>query len=130
MVLVFRDPAGEPMSVPKQAFLWAWPLLLGAIVWVRFGSIWGLLEGIAVYSWWLALVFGRAGAVSWLRRHLITAFVLLVFVFATLFFALPALLLGTVLSVWWCWVVGLSAALIVTALIWPAQRRFWARLDG
>ncbi|MER5915956.1 hypothetical protein ABT124_37480 [Streptomyces sp. NPDC001982] len=130
MVLVFKDPAGEPMSVPKQVFLWAWPLLPGAIAWVRFGTTWGLLEGIAVYSWWLTMVFGRAGAVSWLRRHLITTFVLFVFLFATLFFALPTLLLGTVLSVWWCWALGLFAGVIVTALIWPAQRRFWARLDG
>jgi hypothetical protein len=127
VVLVFKDSAGEPMSAPKQVVLWTWPLLLGAIAWVRFGTTWGLLEGIAVYSWWLTMIFGRAGAASWLRRHLITTFVLFVFVFATLFFAFPALLLGTVLSVWWCWALGLSAGMIVTVLLWPAQRRFCAQ---
>ncbi|MGR6970126.1 hypothetical protein ACU639_11005 [Streptomyces cynarae] len=129
-MFVFKDPAGEPMSVPKQVLLWAWPLLPGAVAWARFGATWGLLEGTAVYSWWLATIFGRAGAVSWLRRHLITTFVLLVFVFASLFFALPALLLGNVLSVWWCWALGLAAGVTVPALLWPAQRRFWAGLDG
>ncbi|MGW4564145.1 hypothetical protein ACWEN3_17595 [Streptomyces sp. NPDC004561] len=118
------------MSVPRQVFLWAWPALPGAIAWVRFGAPWGLLEGIAVYSWWLALFFGRAGAVAWLRRHLVTTFVLFVLVFATLFFALPALLLGTVLSAWWCAALALSASLVVTGVLWPAQRRFWTRLDG
>lgn len=130
MVLVFNDPDGRPMSVPKQVILWAWPLLPSAIAWVRFGVTWGLLEGIAVYSWWLALFFGRAGAAAWLRRHLVTAFLLLVFVFATLFFAFPAMFFGMVLSVWWCWALGLSAGVIVTTLLWPAQRRFWARQDG
>jgi CDP-diglyceride synthetase len=130
MVLVFNDPDGRPMSGPKQAILWAWPLCPSAIAWVRFGVTWELLEGIAVYSWWLALFFGRAGAAAWLRRHLVTALLLLVFVFATLFFAFPALFFGVVLSVWWCWALGLSAGVIVTTLLWPAQRRFWARQDG
>lgn len=129
-MLVFKDSAGEPMSIPKQVLLWTWPSLPGAIAWARFGTTWGLLEGIAVYSWWLTVILARAGAPPWPRRHPITTFVLFVFMFATLFFAFPALLLGTVLSVWWCWAFGLSAGVIVTAVLWPAQRRFWARLDG
>jgi hypothetical protein len=129
VVFVFKDRAGAPMRPHKQVVLWTWPLLTDAIVWARFGTTWGLLEGIAVYGWWLTMIFGRAGAASWLRRHLITSFVLLVFVFATLFFELAALWLGTLLSVWWCWALGLFAGVIVTALLWPVQRRFWATLD-
>lgn len=126
MALVFKDRAGEAMSVPRQVLLWAWPLLLAGVAWARFGVTWGLLEGAAVYGWWPSMVFARAGAVAWLRRHTVTGFTLIVFVFATLFFTLPVLFFGAVLSVWWCWALSLSASLIITALIWPAQRRHWA----
>lgn len=128
-MFVLKDASGQAMSAPKQVVLWTWPLLLAAIAWVRFGTAWGLLEGGGVYSWWLALIFGHAGAAVWLRRHPNTAFALVTFVFTTLLFALPTLFFGMVLPVWWCGAIGLSAGLIVTSLLWPAQRRFWARLD-
>ena len=128
-MLVFKDSAGEPVSVPKQVMLWAWPLLFGFVAWGRFGAAWGVLEGIAIYGWWLGLTFGMRGVVPWLRRHPITSFVLFVFIFTTLFFVFPTLAFGKVLSVWWCWAIGLSAGVIVTALAWPAQRRYWKWVD-
>jgi hypothetical protein len=132
------------------------PLLAGAMVYGHYGSWWGLAEAIACAAWilpWYVLYWAkrparrRAGApagraatepagktdpASTRQRGRSAVggrmFALVAAVLTTLFFSLVALLAGAYLAPVVSLAVAAAAGLLLTAAVWPAQRRFTAMM--
>jgi len=127
----------------RTAFGWVilslFPLLGGAVMLAHYGAGWAIGEALALYAWIAPLLIAArlrrrmAGPTDdtlqrrqpvWLREHTGLAFVLLCYLFGTLFAIFPAMLAGSLLQPWACAAIGGGAGLVLTTAIWPSQRRY------
>lgn len=124
------------------------PLLAGGMVYSHYGPWWGLGEAIACAAWilpWYVLYWAkkparrRAGAPPGRQatkpastgprgRRAIPGWIFasVAAVLTTLFFSLVALIAGAYLAPVISLAVAAAAGLLLTAAVWPAQRRFTA----
>ncbi|HEY6274961.1 MAG TPA: hypothetical protein VIX86_01395, partial [Streptosporangiaceae bacterium] len=121
-----------------RVILALFPLLAGAMVNAHYGRWWGLAEVIACAGWaGLFLIPSRAASGGGQRipmarlfrsPRLGWLFVIFSGVFASLFFSIIALLAGRYLAAEVSLAIAVAAGLLVTAALWPAQRRFTAMM--
>jgi hypothetical protein len=126
------------------------PLLAGGMVYAHYGRWWGLAEALAVAAWilpWYVLYWAKRAA---RRRSADPAgkptaepadggrrarrsiwgwmFAFSAAVLTTLFFSIIALIAGAWLAPVASLAVAAAAGLLVTAAVWPAQRRYSAMM--
>jgi hypothetical protein len=123
-----------------RVLLALFPLLAGAMVYAHYGPWWGLGEVIACAAWVALFLFPSRAAPASSRRgrvarliesssfHLGWLFVIFAGAFASLFFGIIALLAGSYLPAVACLAIAVAAGLLLTAALWPAQRRFTAMM--
>jgi hypothetical protein len=138
-------------TAAAAAILAAIPLLLGGIVAGSRGIGWGIGVGIALCAWVVPVcglmvraAFGRSrgpggpGADApplgqqarpgLLARHEKWSFAFLVLAFASSLCSLIAIITQGALAMAYCAAIAVVAGLVITALLWPAQRRYYADL--
>jgi hypothetical protein len=125
---------------PDLVVLPLFPLLAGAMVAARYGRWWGMGEAVACAAWIvpvavLAAISARKRVMGRARKraarmpaHPGRAFTLAAGVFTSLFFGLIALLAGLYLTAVESLAIAVAAGLLVTAAVWPMQRRFDAMM--
>jgi hypothetical protein len=119
-----------------QLLLALFPLLAGAMVLAHYGRWWALAELSACAAWaWSLLILALVAHITGRRdraprvpasSHLSRMFVVFAWVFASVFFSIIALVAGPFLPAVAAAGLAVTAGLLVTALVWPAQRRYTA----
>jgi hypothetical protein len=114
------------------------PLLVGGITAGRLGAAWGLGEFVALAVGVAVLLMAMGSsrrerasgsrAPAWLVNHPVWAFVVVSYVMATMVAILPVVFLGQALGGPGCALVSVIAGVVITAIVWPAQLRYYAEL--
>jgi hypothetical protein len=114
------------------------PLLVGGITAGRLGAAWGVAEFVAL-AVGVAVLLAAMGssrrerrrgsrAPGWLVNHPVWAFVVVSYVLATMVAIFPVITLGRALGGPGCAVVAVIVGVVITAIVWPAQLRYYAEL--
>ncbi|MEY9963368.1 hypothetical protein ABIA33_001401 [Streptacidiphilus sp. MAP12-16] len=90
------------------------------------GPRWAVGELVGASWFWLAMSKRVRFPVTWAVQHLGAAFALLAFMMASLLFPLVALGLRSRHWAGWESLAAVVLGTVVTAVVWPAQRRFYA----
>lgn len=122
-------------SLPKKqvlalgVFMGLGPLLLSAVVGGVYGSWWALPELIILYVLTFCLAFVRNP--TWPRRHPAWAFALGLTGIAAVLFVVVAFVVAQLggppakVPAWGSFAITLGLSTVATALLWPAQRRYY-----
>jgi uncharacterized protein DUF695 len=120
-----------------MAVLALMPLLVGGITAARLGAGWGLGEFVALLAGVAALLvvgrFSRRESTTsprpgWLVNHPVWGFVLTSYVMSAMVFFFPVIIFGRALGGIGCAAVAVIAGVVITAVVWPAQLRYYAEL--
>jgi len=123
----FSKAAPSPARV--RLVLATVPLFIALISGSRYGIGWAAVSAVAVLAWIIPLLFvrDRNRVLAAQMTHPAATFVILCMVFLTLFFPLGAFIVHPA-SPWICAAGAAAVAVALTAGMWSAQRRFYARI--
>lgn len=125
---VFRElcPPVPNLRRDRALVLFVVPLI-GALA-GRYGIAWAGAGVAAILAWMILLALNRKkDLLAAQLAHPARAFAFFAYVLATLFFGLAALLWHP-RSPWVCAAAAGVLGVVVTAAVWPAQRKFYARM--
>jgi hypothetical protein len=104
-------------------------LLIGALPGVRYGIGWAGVGVAAILAWVILLPLAgrKTDLIAAQLAHPAGAFACFAYVFATIFFG-PLALWWHPGSPWACAGVACALGAVITAALWPAQRKFYDRM--
>jgi hypothetical protein len=120
-----------PSPARARIVLGVFPLGIALITGSRYGAGWAAASGIAVLAWIAPVMFvrDRNRVLAAQMAHPGATFMIICAVFLTLFFPLGAFIVHPASP----WICGAGAAVVAVALtgaMWPAQRRFYDRIQA
>jgi len=125
---VYRELCPKARHPARDAILVYTMLpLLGALGGVRYGPAWAAGSAAAMLAWLVPLQLNRRKLLSGQLAHPNLAAAASSYILATLFFPLAALI-GHASAPAVTIAIAAGLGVLTTAIIWPAQRRFYARM--